>query len=304
MENSSIAGNVRPKASTDNLISKLTGKGQVKIALAIGNSRLHWGLFAGKTLEKTWDTDHLKPDAVSRLCGEEKTEYLVQTVMRSIGQTPAQNLLHVPATPALSTPETLSSVGLPLVLASVVPQQTAIWQSYPDVRIITLDQLPIGGLYPTLGIDRALALLGAGNRLGWPVLLIDAGTALTFTGGNVNRYLIGGAILPGLGLQLSSLAKKTAGLPSVSLPENLPRRWAKDTAGAIQSGVVYAAVAGVRDFIEDWRCLFPNSKIAITGGDRTLLLQYLASAFPDTAASVIDAPEAIFWGISQLTVDC
>ena len=194
-------------------------------------------------------------------------------------------------------------VPLPLVLASVVPQQTAIWQSYPEVRIITLDQLPIGGLYPSLGIDRALALLGAGNQLGWPVLLIDAGTALTFTGANVNRYLVGGAILPGLGLQLSSLGEKTAGLSSVSLPENLPCRWAKDTAGAIQSGVVRAAVAGVRDFIEDWRCLLPNSKIAITGGDRTLLLQYLASAFPDTATSVIDAPDAIFWGISLLTVN-
>ena len=304
MKKSSIADNLHLTTSTSNLTPGLTGKGQIKIALAIGNSRLHWGLFAGKTLAKTWDTEHLKADTVSRLSEAEKGEYLVQTVMRSIEEISGQNLLCRTATPALSTLDTLFSVGLPLVLASVVPQQTAIWQSYPDVRIITLDQLPIGGLYPTLGIDRALALLGAGNQLGWPVLLIDAGTALTFTGGNVNRYLIGGAILPGLGLQLSSLAKKTAGLPSVSLPENLPRRWAKDTAGAIQSGVVYAAVAGVRDFIEDWRCLFPNSKIAITGGDRTLLLQYLASAFPDTAASVIDAPDAIFWGISLLTVNC
>ncbi len=304
MKKSSIADKFHLIASTSKLTSGSIGKGQIKIALAIGNSRLHWGLFVGKTLEKTWDTEHLKADTVSRLSKEERAEYLVQTVMRSIGEISAQNLLDLPATGDLSTPGTLSSVGLPLVLASVVPHQTAIWQSYPDVRIITLDQLPIGGLYPTLGIDRALALLGAGNQFGWPVLLIDAGTALTFTGANVNRYLVGGAILPGLGLQLSSLAKKTAGLPSVSLPENLPCRWATDTAGAIQSGVVYGAVAGVRDFIEDWRCLFPDSKIAIAGGDRTLLLQYLASAFPDTAASVIDAPEAIFWGISLLTVDC
>ncbi|MEG4322350.1 MULTISPECIES: pantothenate kinase [unclassified Microcoleus] len=295
MENS-IADNFCPPACTDNVTPGLTGKDQVTIALAIGNSRLHWGLFAGKTLEKTWDTEHLKADAVSALSEEEKTEYLVQTVMRSIEQISAQNLLCLPATGAVSSPHTLSVVPLPLVLASVVPQQTAIWQSYPQVRIITLDQLPIGGLYPSLGIDRALALLGAGNQLGWPVLLIDAGTALTFTGADVNRYLVGGAILPGLGLQLSSLGKKTAALPSVSLPENLPHRWATDTAGAIQSGVVYAAVAGVRDFIEDWRRLFPNSKIAVTGGDRILLLQYLAALFPDTAASVIDAPEAIFWG--------
>ncbi|WP_293292988.1 MULTISPECIES: pantothenate kinase [unclassified Microcoleus] len=292
----SIADNFCPGSGTDNPIAGLTGKSLVKIALAIGNSRLHWGLFKGRTLERTWDTEHLKADAVSRLCEAEKAEYLVETVMRSIEQISAQNLLCLPATPAVSSPHTLSVVPPPLVLASVVPQQTAIWQSYPEVRIITLDQLPIGGLYPSLGIDRALALLGAGNQLGWPILLIDAGTALTFTGANVNRYLVGGAILPGLGLQLSSLGKKTAALPSVGLPENLPRRWATDTAGAIQSGVVYAAVAGVRDFIEDWRRLFPNSKIAVTGGDRILLLKYLTALFPDTASSVIDAPEAIFWG--------
>ena len=303
MKNSSNPDNLHPRASNSSLTSGLTGKGQIKIALAIGNSRLHWGVFTGQTLERTWDTDHLKTDAVSGFCEAETAEYLVQTVMRSIEQIPAQNLLFFPTTPAVYSLHTLSVVPLPLVLASVVPQQTAIWQSYPEVRIITLEQLPIGGLYSSLGIDRALALLGAGNQFGWPILVIDAGTALTFTGANVNRYLVGGAILPGLGLQLSSLAKKTAALPSIKLPENLPHRWATDTAGAIQSGVVYAAVAGVRDFIEDWLHLFPNSKIAVTGGDRTLLLQYLASAFPDTAASVIDAPDAIFWGISLLTVD-
>ncbi|MEG4505077.1 pantothenate kinase [Microcoleus sp. F6_B4] len=302
MENS-IPDNFRSPASTDNMASGLTGKAQIKVALAIGNSRLHWGLFAGKTLEKTWDTEHLNADDVSRLSDEEKAEYLVQIVMRSIEEISSQNLLCLPATSAFSNPDTLSLVPLPLIVASVVTQQTAIWQSYPDVRIITLDQLPIGGLYPTLGIDRALAVLGAGNQLGWPVLLIDAGTALTFTGADVNRYLVGGAILPGLGLQLSSLGEKTSALPLMSLPQNLPHRWATDTPGAIQSGVVYATVAGVRDFIEDWRCLFPDSKIAVAGGDRTMLLKYLTAAFPDTAAGLIDAPEAIFWGISLLTVD-
>lgn len=298
MENS-ITDNFRSPATSDNITAGSKGKDQIKIALAIGNSRLHWGLFAGKTLEKTWDTQHLNADIVSPLSQQEKIEYLVQTVMRSIEEASSQNFLSLPPTPDFSSPHTLSLVPLPLILASVVPQQTAIWQSYPDLRIIALDQLPIGGLYPTLGIDRALAVLGAGHQLGWPVLLIDAGTALTFTGADVNRYLVGGAILPGLGLQLSSLGKKTAALPLISLPQNLPHRWAQDTAGAIQSGVVYATVAGVRDFIEDWRYLFPDSKIAVTGGDRTMLLKYLTAAFPDTAAGLIDAPEAIFWGMTH-----
>lgn len=293
-----ITESFQPIALASNLKSILTSKEKIKIALAIGNSRLHWGLFTGETLQKTWDTEHLSASAVLQLSEDQKAEYLVQTVMRSIEESFCKNLLSVP-TVNISNPPTLPLFAIPLVLASVVPEQTALWQIYPNVRIITLDQLPIAGLYSSLGIDRALALLGAGTQWGWPILVIDAGTALTFTGADVNRHLVGGAILPGLGLQLSSLKQKTAGLPLVTLPDNLPWRWATDTAGAIESGVVRGVVAAVKDFIEDWRSLFPNSKIALTGGDRTLLLKYLASAFPNTATSVIDAPEVIFWGINR-----
>jgi len=297
---SPIAESFQPSAHTNNLNCLLTNKDNIKIALAIGNSRLHWGLFAGENLLETWDTQHLSAGAVQRISESEKAEYLVQTVIRSIEDISAKNLLCLPTTPDFSSDRKLPLVPLPLFLASVVPEQTALWQSYPDVVIITLDQLPLQGLYPTLGIDRALALLGAGTEIGWPVLVIDAGTALTFTGADVNRRLVGGAILPGLGLQLSSLGEKTAGLPLLSLPENMPQRWATDTAIAIESGVVRGVVAAVKDFIEDWCCLFPDSKIGLTGGDRTLLLKYLASAFPDTAAAVIETPEAIFGGFRNV----
>lgn len=297
---SPIAESFQASAHTNNLNCLLTNTDHIKIALAIGNSRLHWGLFAGENLLETWDTQHLSAGAVEQISESEKAEYLVQTVIRSIEDISAKNLLSLPTTPDFASVRKLPLVSLPLFLASVVPEQTALWQSYPDVVIITLDQLPLQGLYPTLGIDRALALLGAGTELGWPVLVIDAGTALTFTGADVNRHLVGGAILPGLGLQLSSLGEKTAGLPLLSLPENMPQRWATDTAIAIESGVVRGVVAAVKDFIEDWCCLFPDTKIALTGGDRTLLLKYLASAFPDTAAAVIETPEAIFGGFRNV----
>lgn len=300
---SPTAESFQPIARTDNLNFMSTDRDKIKIALAIGNSRLHWGLFAGENLQQTWDTEHLSAAAVELVSEESKAEYLVETVIKSIEYTSAKNLLCLPNTPDFSSFRELPLLRLPLILASVVPEQTKLWQSYPDVKIITLDQLPLQGLYPTLGIDRALALLGAGTELGWPVLVIDAGTALTFTGADVNRHLVGGAILPGLGLQLSSLGQKTAGLPLVSLPENMPQRWATDTAIAIESGVVRGVVAAVQDFIQDWRNLFPDSKIALTGGDRTLLLKYLAAAFPDTATTIIETPQAIFWGISQVILD-
>ena len=296
---SPIAKSFLPNVRTDNLNCLLTNQDRIKIALAIGNSRLHWGLFALENLVATWDTEHLIAGAVSGISLESKAEYLVETVIRSIEDVSAKHQLDLPTTPDFSSSRQLPLVPLPLILASVVPEQTALWHSYPDLRIITLDQLPLQGLYPTLGIDRALALLGAGTELGWPILVIDAGTALTFTGADVNRRLVGGAILPGLGLQLSSLKAKTAALPLVSLPENLPPRWATDTAQAIESGVVRSVVAAVQDFIQDWLILFPDSKIALTGGDRTWLLKYLAATFGDTAARIIETPQAIFWGMKR-----
>jgi type III pantothenate kinase len=297
MENPT-AKNSSAESITDNFKFPLSNKQKVKIALAIGNSRSHWGLFAGETLQEIWDTEHIQVTSVQQLSSQEKAEYLVQTVKESIEQTASKNLLYFATTLATNL-RSVPTLPLPLVVASVVPEQTAIWESYPGVRVLTLDKLPLQGLYSSLGIDRALALLGAGTKLGWPILVIDAGTALTFTGADVNQSLVGGAILPGLGLQLSSLGTKTASLPLASLPEKLPQRWAADTASAIQSGVVRAAVAGVRDFIEDWQCLFPRSKIALTGGDRTLLLKYLTAAFPDTGSAVIEAPAAIFWGMAK-----
>jgi len=66
--------------------------------------------------------------------------------------------------------------------------QTALWQTYPDVHVITLNQVP--PVYPTLGIDRALALWGAGETWGWPMLVIDAGTALTLTGADADHCLV------------------------------------------------------------------------------------------------------------------
>jgi type III pantothenate kinase len=163
--------------------------------------------------------------------------------------------------------------------------------------LITLDQIPLQGAYSTLGIDRALALWGAGETWGFPSLVIDAGTALTFTGADANRHLVGGAILPGLGLQLQSLAQKTANLPLVEAPIPLPQRWAVNTAEAIQSGVIYTIIAGMRDFIEAWWQEFPDSCITLTGGDRTLLLAYLQSHFPEVASRVIAEPDLIFWGM-------
>ncbi|MBG1271600.1 pantothenate kinase [Nostoc sp. WHI] len=258
------------------------------LALEIGNSRLHWALFIGETLHSAWDTDHLPESLIQQLAK-------CQTL---------DDLLEIIFLPHQGDFLTNTLLLCPLLLASVVPSQTAIWQIYPNIRVITLDQVPIKGMYPTLGIDRALALWGAGKTWGFPMLVIDAGTALTFTAADDNQCLVGGAILPGLGLQFVTLGQQTGQLPLLETGSvaSLPPRFAVNTTEAIQSGVIYTLLAGVQDFVKAWWQLFPDGKIAIKGGDRTLLLNYLQALYPEIAAHLIVEPNSIFWGMREIVI--
>jgi type III pantothenate kinase len=225
------------------------------VGLAIGNSRLHWGQCQGSELLATWDIKHLtsKPD-----------EELDWQTWQGLSPAFAASLEPFPQ----------------LLIVSVVPDETFHWLLYPRSNEIGLSDLPLSNIYGTLGVDRALALWGAGILYGWPVLLIDSGTALTLTGADSEGQFVGGAILPGFALQARSLQEATAALPHVELPESLPTRWAKDTQTSIQSGLVNNTVGGLWIAIQDWCAQYPESKIVITGGDAQRLSGYLHGFHP------------------------
>jgi len=272
---------------------------KIWLALEIGNSRLHWALFIGKTLNSAWDTDYLPESLVEQLAECQTLNDLLEKIFP-----PHQKIREDWGNWGAEEENTSLSPSSPssLLITSVVPSQTAIWQTYPNTRIITLDQVPLKGMYPTLGIDRALALWGAGKTWGFPMLVIDAGTALTFTAADVNQCLIGGAILPGIGLQFATLGQQTGQLPLVEMQNflSLPPRFALNTTEAIQSGVIYTVLVGIKDFIQAWWDLFPDGKIAIKGGDRTLLINSLQTLYPEIAAHLIGEPSLIFWGMREI----
>jgi type III pantothenate kinase len=266
--------------------------GKIWLALEIGNSRLHWALFIGKKLYSAWDTHYLAESVIQQLAKCQTLDHLLLAISPPHQKISRENTSSSPSSPP------------PLLVASVVPSQTAIWQTYPNTRVITLDQVSLKGVYPTLGIDRALALWGAGKTWGFPMLIIDAGTALTFTAADANECLIGGAILPGLGLQFATLGQQTGQLPLVEMQgfPSLPPRFALNTTEAIQSGVFYTILAGIKDFIEAWWKLFPDGKIAIKGGDYTLLLNYLQTLYPEIAAHLIVEANLVFWGMREIVM--
>jgi type III pantothenate kinase len=127
----------------------------------------------------------------------------------------------------------------------------------------------------TLGIDRMV--LAAGATLLFPGqnrLVVDAGTCVTFDFINENDTYLGGAIAPGLQLRYKALHDFTAKLPLLLLesPEDVI---GKSTAESIHSGVVNGLVYEIDGFIDQYRVLYSNFIIILTGGDTEFLAKRL-----------------------------
>jgi type III pantothenate kinase len=247
----------------------------IQIGLSIGNSRYHWAWFLNTKIQSSWDTEYLTID---------QSLDLFPIDLQAIIQADQIEIDHIP-----------------IYLISVVPNQTAIWQKLSQVKLITLTDIPLLNLYPTLGIDRALSIFGAGETYGYPVIVIDGGTALTITGIDDNRRLIGGAIMPGLRLQIRSLSTGTAALPEIELPQQLPPRWSENTPGSIASGILHTVSSGIRDFVQDWDRIYPQSQILLTGGDGKILTRYLqANLSVDLVERVRLDRDLLFQGLAAI----
>ncbi|MFN3927773.1 MAG: type III pantothenate kinase [Pseudanabaenaceae cyanobacterium] len=173
----------------------------------------------------------------------------------------------------------LPTTAEPVVVASVVPWLTEVVQGlYPQAWHLTLADVPIKNMYATLGIDRALGAWGAVCLYSTPVLVIDCGTAVSFTAVAADGSFYGGAIMAGLGLHLQSLAEGTA-LPAIApaITDGLTI-WADTTPTAILSGVFYSTCAGLQWFSRDWLGRFPRGRVVLTGGDGALFQPYIPAS--------------------------
>lgn len=123
-----------------------------------------------------------------------------------------------------------------------------------------------------LGVDRLANALGA-QKL-YPrknVIVVDCGTATTLTLLHRDGTLLGGAIMPGLGMWPAMLNRRTASLPAVALhtPDTVVGR---DTESAIRSGIVHGHAGAIRELIGKSRLeAFGRSPVVVlgTGGQVT-----------------------------------
>ena len=176
-----------------------------------------------------------------------------------------------------------------LVVSSVVPTKNpAIWKAARNkAQVLWLDwKLKLGVMidYPnpkSIGADR-LANAAAVNELyGWPAIVVDFGTAVTFDVVSEARSYIGGVIAPGLEAMTNFLYQRTALLPRLSLKEP-GCAVGKSTIEAMRSGAVFGYRGLVREILARIKAeQFSRKKVAIvaTGGYARLI----AGELPEVA---------------------
>jgi len=135
-------------------------------------------------------------------------------------------------------------------------------------RRLTLQDVPLAGLPPWLGVDRALVGWQAWRSAaaGSAVLVADAGTVLSLTCVDRRGRFVGGRLMAGAGLQLRALNAGTANLPPATGQLLLdPDPWPRATVAAMQSGVLRGLAAAL-DAAAEERILIPSGSYVSTAG--------------------------------------
>lgn len=130
-------------------------------------------------------------------------------------------------------------------------------------------EIPIKNNYQTpetLGKDRLAAVVGAAYlKPGSDILVIDAGTAITYDFIDSTQHYSGGNIAPGLNLRLRALHEFTQKLPKVTAKTETPLL-GNSTESAILSGALYGIVFEIDGYINALKIKYPQLSTFLTGG--------------------------------------
>ena len=164
-------------------------------------------------------------------------------------------------------------------VANITSQQLTMLRDYYSVSILSADcKLPFTNTYKTpetLGVDRIALVSAACNSYpGQNVLVIDAGTCITYDFLDDKAIYHGGAISPGIRLRYRALNAFTAKLPllETQLPEIIE---GKSTAESINVGVVLGVLKEIEGFIEAYQLKYKDLTVILTGGDVKILSDQL-----------------------------
>lgn len=171
------------------------------------------------------------------------------------------------------------------------------FKTFPQVQQLTYQTpIPLTVAYQspaTLGADRIAAACGAYAHFPKkPLLLIDAGTALTCDFISPEGRFQGGAISPGLAMRSEALHRYTARLPLVTLT-SLPPLTGTSTELSIASGILYGLIGEIQFRIDRYSEQYPELVVILSGGDAALFESHLKGY-------IFARPNLVFEGLLEV----
>ncbi len=179
---------------------------------------------------------------------------------------------------------------------------TERWGLRPEVVVPQASGYGVVNAYvepSQLGADRWAALVAARERHRSLVCIVDCGTAMTMDVLSSEGEHLGGLIVPGLQVMRRALVENVQGI-SAALELKVDSRvalFARDTAGGVAGGTLYAVVALIDRVIADLTTeLDATPKCLICGGDASRVLPLLSRDFQHEPHLVLQGLAAIAAG--------
>lgn len=145
----------------------------------------------------------------------------------------------------------------------------------------SLTKVPFQNYYKTpktLGVDRiALVAASVYKYKKQNVLIIDAGTCITYDFINNKNQYLGGAISPGIRVRYLSLNNFTENLPLLErkAADNIT---GSSTTESIHSGIINGILCEIDGVIHQYKQKYKDLTVILTGGDADFLSKRLKSS--------------------------
>lgn len=183
-------------------------------------------------------------------------------------------------------PQDIKMIGF----SSVVPEINAILTDFCKsflgtqpylIQPTSYKKIPVKTIRPQeMGTDLMCNVRGAWEKFHQASIIVDFGTALTFTVMNENGEVVGVNIVPGLRTAINSLVSNTSKLPEVEL--KLPKSAiGKNTVHAIQAGILYGYTGLVKEMIRTIKAETQSDYKIIATGGLASILKTLESEFDE-----------------------
>ena len=147
----------------------------------------------------------------------------------------------------------------------------------------------------TLGVDRLALVAGAVNQFSEEnVLIIDAGSCITYDFVNTRSEYFGGSISPGIEMRYKSVNSFTANLPLLDKIVELPEI-GNSTNNAIHRGILNGVIQEIDGVIQQYRDINRKLTVVLTGGDTIFLAKNLKS-------SIFAIPNFLLEGLNSILI--